>query len=33
VTFGSDWYAVVTMDDRILIYGLDGTLRQDIVVK
>ncbi len=33
VTFGPDWYAVVTTDERILIFGLDGTLRQDIAVK
>ena len=30
VTFGADWVAVVTTDDRILIYGRNGTLRQDI---
>lgn len=28
----SDWFAVVTADDHILIYNRDGTLRQDIVV-
>ena len=30
VTFGTGWIAVVTTDDRILIYGKNGTLRQDI---
>jgi Flp pilus assembly protein protease CpaA len=30
VTFGTGWTAVVTTDDRILIYGTNGTLRQDI---
>lgn len=30
VTFGAGWIAVVTTDDRILIYGKNGTLRQDI---
>ena len=30
VTFGSGWIAVVTTDDRILIYGRNGTLRQDL---
>ena len=29
-TQGPDWYAVVTTDSRILIYGLDGTLSQEI---
>jgi len=33
VTRGSDWIAVVTTDDRILIYETDGqTLRQEITV-
>jgi len=31
-TRGPDWYAVVTQDDEILIYGLDGELRQRIAV-
>ncbi len=32
-TRGSDWLAVVTTDDRILIYDLDGTtLRQEIEI-
>ncbi len=30
VTFGKGWFAVVTTDQRLLIYGADGTLRQDI---
>jgi len=30
VTFGQGWIAVVTTDDRILVFGSDGTLRQDI---
>lgn len=30
VTFGNGWIAVVTTDDRILIFGRDGALRQDI---
>jgi hypothetical protein len=30
VTFGDDWIAVVTTDDRILIYATNGTLRQEI---
>lgn len=33
-TVGSDWYAVVTTDDRILIYDqVTGTLRQTITVQ
>ena len=32
VTMGRDFIAVVTEDDRILIYGRDGTLRQDIAL-
>lgn len=32
VTFGKGWTAVVTADDRILIFGTDGTLRQDIAI-
>ncbi|MEO0915889.1 MAG: DUF6476 family protein [Pseudomonadota bacterium] len=31
-TRGSDWMAVTT-DDRILIYGLDGTLRQTVLIE
>lgn len=30
VTFGEGWIAVVTSDDRILIFNEDGTLRQDV---
>jgi Family of unknown function (DUF6476) len=32
VTFGDDWIAVVTADSRILIYGRDGSLRQELEV-
>jgi hypothetical protein len=32
VTFGQGWIAVVTEDDRILIFGADGTLRQELKV-
>jgi hypothetical protein len=32
VTFGPGWSAVVTRSGRILIYGADGTLRQEIDV-
>ncbi len=33
ITVGSDWYAIVTESDQILIYGRnDGALRQTIVV-
>ncbi|MEQ8898558.1 MAG: DUF6476 family protein [Roseovarius sp.] len=33
-TKGADWYAVVTSDDRILIYDLDsGELRQTLQVE
>ncbi|WP_081536162.1 DUF6476 family protein [Rhodovulum sp. P5] len=27
-TRGRDWFAIVTADDQILIYDMDGTLRQ-----
>ena len=30
VTFGDGWVAVVTEDDRILIFGRDGQLRQEV---
>ena len=33
VTFGAGWTAVVTTDNRILIFGSDGKLRQDIAVQ
>jgi hypothetical protein len=32
VTFGSGWTAIVTQDDRILIFGADGALRQDVAI-
>lgn len=33
-TQGSDWFAVVTTDDRILIYDrLTGTLRQTLAIE
>lgn len=32
VTFGTGWVAVVTKDNRILIFGQDGALRQEVVV-
>jgi len=32
VTAGQGWFAVVTTDDRILIFGRDGALRQEIPV-
>jgi Flp pilus assembly protein protease CpaA len=32
VTFGTGWIAVVTTDDRILIFGKDGRLRQDVAI-
>ncbi len=30
VTFGTGWVAVVTTDDRILIFDAIGTLRQEV---
>lgn len=33
VTMGPDWIAVVTDDARILIYGRDGVLRQEVAVQ
>ena len=30
VTFGEGWVAVVTGDDRILIFAADGRLRQEV---
>ena len=30
VTFAEGWIAVVTEDDRILIFAADGTLRQEV---
>ena len=32
VTFGTDWTAVVTTDDHILIFDATGGLRQDIAI-
>lgn len=32
VTFGSGWTAVVTTDDRILIFDRDGELRQEVPI-
>jgi Flp pilus assembly protein protease CpaA len=32
VTFGTGWVAVVTEDDRILIFGRDGSLRQEVSI-
>ena len=32
VTFGKGWVAVVTVDNRILIFGKDGTLRQEVAI-
>lgn len=33
VTFGKGWTAVVTSDDRILVFDRKGALVQDIAVK
>ncbi len=30
ITAGEGWYAVVTTDNRILIYRADGTLKQEV---
>ena len=32
-TRGPGWFAVVTGDDRILIYGADGSLRQEVRIE
>ena len=32
VTAGNGWFAVVTEDDRILIFNGDGSLREDIAI-
>lgn len=32
VTFGQDWIAIVGSDDRIRIFGPDGTPRQEIEI-
>lgn len=33
VTQGQGWWAVVTVDQRILIFGRDGVLRQEVPVE
>lgn len=33
VTAGTGWFAVVTTDDRILIFGRDGKLRQEVRIQ
>ncbi len=33
VTFGQGWIAVVTTDAHILIFGTDGTLRQEVAIR
>lgn len=32
ITRGAGWFAVVTSDDRILIFNPDGSLRQEVAV-
>ena len=32
-TQASDWIAVVTTDDRVLIFGRDGSLRQEMAIE
>ena len=32
VTFGAGWTAIVTTDNRILIFGADGGLQQDVPI-
>jgi len=32
VTQGDGWFAVVTRDQRLLIYGADGTFRREIAI-
>ncbi|WP_374428130.1 DUF6476 family protein [Tabrizicola sp.] len=32
VTFGAGWTAVVTTDDRILIFDANGVLRQEVTI-
>ncbi len=32
MTMGGNWIAVVTSDDRILIFNTDGTLRQELQI-
>ena len=33
VTAGTGWFAVVTTDDRILIFGRGGEMRQEIILE
>ena len=33
VTFGEGWIAVVTADDRLLVFGRDGRLRQEVALE
>lgn len=33
ITFGPGWTAVVTSQDRILVYGADGTLWQEVTIR
>ena len=33
VTAGAGWFAVVTTDNRILIFGNDGALQQEIAIR
>ncbi|MGO4907037.1 DUF6476 family protein [Pseudorhodobacter sp. W20_MBD10_FR17] len=32
ITFGAGWVAVVTHDNRILVFGSDGKLKQDVAL-
>ncbi|MEL6586815.1 MAG: DUF6476 family protein [Pseudomonadota bacterium] len=32
ITQGTNWWGVVTEDDRFLVFNLDGTLRQDLTI-
>lgn len=32
ITQGVQWFAVVTSDERILIFNRDGSLRQEVVI-
>lgn len=33
VTFGAGWTAIVTQDNRILIFGADGAMTQEIAIQ
>lgn len=33
ITFGTGWTAVVTQDNRILVYGKTGTLLQEVAIQ